>query len=79
MECIGQRVQDGDTVPDLRQSALAAALDDARRLPDLLHVLDGQVELKQNGYIQWTTPFRTNTSVEGVFAFSRALPRANSP
>ncbi|MBB01727.1 MAG: thioredoxin-disulfide reductase [Planctomyces sp.] len=30
--------------------------------------LDGQVELKQNGYIQWTTPFRTNTSVEGVFA-----------
>lgn len=30
--------------------------------------LDGQVELKQNGYIQWATPFRTNTSVEGVFA-----------
>ena len=40
----GQRVQDGDAVPDLRQSALAAALDDARRLPDLLHVLHGQVE-----------------------------------
>ncbi|MBR9802249.1 thioredoxin-disulfide reductase [bacterium] len=30
--------------------------------------LDGQVELKQNGYIQWTTHFRTTTSVQGVFA-----------
>lgn len=30
--------------------------------------LAGQVELKENGYVKWTQPHRTNTSVEGVFA-----------
>jgi thioredoxin reductase (NADPH) len=30
--------------------------------------LDGQVELTETGYINWTTPQRTFTSVEGVFA-----------
>ena len=30
--------------------------------------LKGQVELTEKGYIKWTKPFRTNTSVEGVFA-----------
>lgn len=30
--------------------------------------LKGKIELKENGYIKLTTPFRTNTSVEGVFA-----------
>lgn len=30
--------------------------------------LEGQVELKENNYIKWTEPQRTNTSVEGVFA-----------
>src|SRR4051812_45768676 len=30
--------------------------------------LKGQVELEANGYIKLTVPFRTNTSVEGVFA-----------
>ena len=30
--------------------------------------LDGQVETDEAGYIQWTTPFRTYTSVEGVYA-----------
>ncbi len=30
--------------------------------------LDGQVKLDDNGYIVWTKPQRTNTSVEGVFA-----------
>lgn len=30
--------------------------------------LKGQVKTNDKGYIQWTTPFRTNTSVEGVFA-----------
>jgi thioredoxin reductase (NADPH) len=30
--------------------------------------LGGQLELAANGYIRWTTPQRTNTSVEGVFA-----------
>lgn len=30
--------------------------------------LEGQLELKENGYVKWTVPFRTNTSIEGVFA-----------
>jgi thioredoxin reductase (NADPH) len=30
--------------------------------------LEGQLELAPNGYVQWTTPQRTYTSVEGVFA-----------
>jgi thioredoxin reductase (NADPH) len=30
--------------------------------------LDGQLELNAKGYISWTTPARTYTSVEGVFA-----------
>jgi thioredoxin reductase (NADPH) len=31
-------------------------------------LLKGQVELTEKGYIRWTKAFRTNTSVEGVFA-----------
>jgi thioredoxin reductase (NADPH) len=30
--------------------------------------LEGQVELAEKGYIKWTAPQRTTTSVEGVFA-----------
>ena len=30
--------------------------------------LKGQVATNDKGYIKWTTPFRTYTSVEGVFA-----------
>jgi thioredoxin reductase (NADPH) len=30
--------------------------------------LQGQLELDEAGYIRWTTPQRTYTSVEGVFA-----------
>src|SRR5262249_14778665 len=30
--------------------------------------LKGQVELEPTGYIHWTKPHRTDTSVEGVFA-----------
>ena len=30
--------------------------------------LDGQLELTGKKYIRWTVPFRTNTSVDGVFA-----------
>jgi len=30
--------------------------------------LEGQVEMNESGYIRWTTPFRTYTSVEGVYA-----------
>lgn len=31
-------------------------------------LLKGQLELNEKGYIRWTKPFRTATSVEGVFA-----------
>ena len=30
--------------------------------------LKGQLAMKPNGYLQWSQPFRTNTSVAGVFA-----------
>ena len=30
--------------------------------------LKGQLETNSKGYLKWTVPFRTNTSVEGVFA-----------
>ena len=30
--------------------------------------LKGQLEMNDKGYLKWTVPFRTNTSVEGVFA-----------
>ncbi len=30
--------------------------------------LQGQLEMNEKGYIRWTKPFRTHTSVEGVFA-----------
>jgi thioredoxin reductase (NADPH) len=30
--------------------------------------LKGAVEMNEAGYIRWTKPFRTNTSVAGVFA-----------
>jgi thioredoxin reductase (NADPH) len=30
--------------------------------------LQGKLDMNAKGYIQWTKPFRTNTSVEGVFA-----------
>ena len=30
--------------------------------------LNGKLEMNDKGYIQWSLPFRTNTSVEGVFA-----------
>jgi thioredoxin reductase (NADPH) len=30
--------------------------------------LGGQLELESNGYVKWTKPARTNTSVDGVFA-----------
>ncbi len=30
--------------------------------------LKGQLEMNSKGYLKWTVPFRTNTTVEGVFA-----------
>ena len=33
--------------------------------------LDGQVKTNEKGYVVWTTPARTYTSVDGVFAAVR--------
>ena len=30
--------------------------------------LNGHLEMNEKGYLKWTVPFRTNTSVDGVFA-----------
>jgi thioredoxin reductase (NADPH) len=30
--------------------------------------LNNKLELNDKGYLKWTVPFRTNTSVEGIFA-----------
>ena len=30
--------------------------------------LNGKLDMNEKGYIKWTKPFRTNTSVEGIFA-----------
>ena len=30
--------------------------------------LKGQLDMNEKGYVRWTAPFRTYTSVEGVFA-----------
>ena len=30
--------------------------------------LGGKLEMNEKGYLNWTVPFRTNTSVEGIFA-----------
>ena len=30
--------------------------------------LDGQIQTDEKGYVIWTKPFRTNTSIDGVFA-----------
>ncbi|MCE9533768.1 MAG: thioredoxin-disulfide reductase [Planctomycetes bacterium] len=32
------------------------------------HFLDGQLELNEKGYVKWTTPARTFTSIDGDFA-----------
>jgi thioredoxin reductase (NADPH) len=59
---------------------LASTVDDSTRQVEALGVflaightpntafLDGQLALTSKQYIKWTVPFRTNTSVEGVFA-----------
>ena len=30
--------------------------------------LDGKLEMNEKQYLKWTVPFRTNTSIDGVFA-----------
>ena len=56
--------QDSDRTEELDVSGYFAAIG---HTPNTAF-LDGQLELTDKKYVVWTTPFRTNTSVEGVFA-----------
>ncbi|HEY8504012.1 MAG TPA: thioredoxin-disulfide reductase [Gemmataceae bacterium] len=56
------------TVDDQREQLEAAGMFLAIGHTPNTDFLEGQVELRENGYIKLTTPFRTYTSVEGVFA-----------
>lgn len=53
-----------DAVRDVEASGMFVAIG---HTPNTLF-LDGQLEMNEAGYIKWTESFRTNTSVEGVFA-----------
>ena len=68
---------DGKIVNGLQ---LSSTVDDSTRLLDVggmfvaightpnTAFLNGAVDMNSEGYIRWTKPFRTNTSVQGVFA-----------
>lgn len=56
------------TVDDAREEIACTGMFVAIGHTPNTEFLKGQIELKPNGYIKWTTPARTNTSVEGVFA-----------
>lgn len=68
---------DGDKVTGLR---LKSTVDDSHRELDVngmfvaightpnTSFLSGKLDMNDKGYIRWTKSFRTNTSVEGVFA-----------
>ena len=74
---VAEVVGDGTKVTGIK---LASTVDDSTREVDCagmfvaightpnVSFLDSQVETTESGYIKWTTPFRTYTSVEGVFA-----------
>ena len=74
---VDEVIGDGQKVTGVR---LKSTVDDSHRELDCAGMfvaightpnvafLDGQVETTDSGYIKWTTPFRTYTSVEGVFA-----------
>jgi thioredoxin reductase (NADPH) len=56
------------TVDDAREELAASGMFAAIGHTPNTDFLAGQVELAANGYIRWTTPQRTFTSVDGVFA-----------
>ena len=68
---------DGEMLTSLR---LASTVDDSTRELEVggmfvaightpnTAFLKGKLDMNEKGYIQWTKPFRTDTSVEGVFA-----------
>ena len=74
---VDEVVGDGSKVTGLK---LASTVDDSKRDLDVggmfvaightpnTSFLQGKLEMNDKGYIRWTQGFRTNTSVEGVFA-----------
>ncbi len=56
------------TVDDTREELQVAGMFLAIGHTPNTAFLEGQLELTDKGYIRWTQPFRTCTSVEGVFA-----------
>ena len=59
-----RNTRDGDRTEELDVSGYFAAIGHTPNTD----FLGGQLETTEKGYVVWTTPFRTNTSVEGVFA-----------
>lgn len=58
-----KNVQDG-SLQELEASGMFTAIG---HTPNT-QFLQGKLEMNDKGYIQWTAPFRTETSVEGIFA-----------
>jgi thioredoxin reductase (NADPH) len=70
----------GDDANGVTGVMLASTLDDSKRELNATGMfvaightpntqfLEGKLELTAKKYVKWTVPFRTNTSVEGVFA-----------
>ncbi len=57
-------VDDPDKTEELEATGYFAAIG---HTPNT-EFLKGHLEMNSKGYLKWTVPFRTNTSVEGVFA-----------
>jgi thioredoxin reductase (NADPH) len=56
------------TLDDSRRKLTAAGMFVAIGHTPNTRFLEGKLELTTKKYVKWTVPFRTNTSVEGVFA-----------
>lgn len=56
------------TVDDSTRELAAAGMFVAIGHTPNTRFLEGQLQMTEKKYIKWTVPFRTNTSVEGVFA-----------
>ena len=50
-----------------REQAAAGAFMAIGHTPNT-NFLEGKLEMNEKKYLKWTVPFRTNTSVDGVFA-----------
>jgi len=53
-----------DTISDLAVGGMFVAIGHTPNTS----FLNGKLDMNEQGYINWTKPFRTNTSVEGIFA-----------